>query len=827
MVNIENAEKEFEDLIDANETVKNIATEMTSEQKEAETEARDAGINVEKMVEIGYEAYCGESLPQEEPPCDNSGLIVGTPQQKEEERRKAIQANIDDIIHGQKPRRLYDPETDNYIVYQDGIPGAEDCCGVANMKQVEELSLIEFIRDYRQHHSGKFFTYDELLNRGNLSRIQKGYNEILKMFVVAYNEYNGTKEKPGKVSWQFVFKLIMETGDVGNMKMEFIDLTVLGYYHHTGAEAGYWKLESPDKKKWSEPILKIGRLLGVDEKNYEDLVHKQLQAESQTYEVKRDINLIPAKNGVVDISNVKTTFISKTEWKAEGFDFTPYLLPDGSENPEYVAKYKNKYFTNKLGTNWNPDAKNINLNDREPGYIWSVDQHLRDVTEDGEHKEAAILALWQVMNACFRGAVLDHGVILSDKSDDQEGGGGKSSIIYIIEYTIGTDDLYIDRTVDKICSGERFSLPKFDKGVLCILSHETKSTGQRAKIQGTDTWKALYRADGQTIFFELKGVDGKDIKIMVTFLLACNSLPSIDSEDDAIWRNIILVAFPHTFATLTDENGNKVTRKYVNTDYITRDEVREYVLFKALSLGPISDINPEAVEHGTELLNEKRGTADPVRSFLNQFLPTLKGKKHSIKWVFPFYHDIWSPETGHIHPVTEEEFKRRFISYTKTPKGEGWKLIEDDKNQKGTKLQKPTPCERYLGRLYEKHIGNIGQYIDGTNMLGEGSWIHNKEQVEKRIYGSYIERVGEAAGFEQEEMTPEQEAEEFAEYVAALYFMAGRRHEPMAPDQEPNFDEWKSKGNKKPIARFYSRSGFPTVRITTAAEETAATTATI
>ena len=57
MVNIENAEKEFEDLIDANEAVKNIATEMTPEQKEAKTEARDAGINVEKMVENGYEAY--------------------------------------------------------------------------------------------------------------------------------------------------------------------------------------------------------------------------------------------------------------------------------------------------------------------------------------------------------------------------------------------------------------------------------------------------------------------------------------------------------------------------------------------------------------------------------------------------------------------------------------------------------------------------------------------------------------------------------------------------------------------------------------------------
>ena len=52
MVNIENAEKEFEDLIDANEAVKNIATEMTPEQKEAKTEARDAGIKLHSLMTL-------------------------------------------------------------------------------------------------------------------------------------------------------------------------------------------------------------------------------------------------------------------------------------------------------------------------------------------------------------------------------------------------------------------------------------------------------------------------------------------------------------------------------------------------------------------------------------------------------------------------------------------------------------------------------------------------------------------------------------------------------------------------------------------------------
>lgn len=775
----------------------------------------------EEAAEMDGEEYCGATDDgEEDAPKDEDGFIIGTEAQKQNEQLKAFQKNIDDILHGRKPKMMYNPENGRYEEHPEGVPGAEDLATIVSVNQFEELAMIEYVRDYKQRHGGRFYQFDDLLKRRHITQIIKDYTLIYKLFFNGYNNIWGDKQKPPKLSWQVIFLLIMNTGDVGNMQLENVDAEVLGYYQHTGEDAGIWKLETGERRTWAEPILKIGRLFGISERNYEDLVHKQLQAEAPRHQIKHDVNLVPAANGVVDIRDVKPNFKSPTQWEpAAEIPFIPNLLEDGTENPEYLEKYKDKYFTYKLGTKWNPNAKNIDLNDREPGYIWSVDKHLKDVTEDGANKNAAILAIWELINACIRGAVLDHSPILCDGSDDQEGGGGKSSILFMIERTIGVKRLYIERSLDTICSGERFSLPGFDKGILCILSPETESKGKGRAIKATAIWKALFRADGQTIFVEAKGIDGKDVELLTQYVLACNTLPVVDSEDDAIWRNIILIIFPHNFATLKDENGKDVTRKYINKDYINREEVREYVLYKALSLGAVSDINAEAVQHGKDLLDEKRGTSDSVRTFLKEFLSRLKGDKHSVRQAFQYYHDIWSRETGHKLPVAEDTFLQKLKSFLHTKEGSGWILKEATS---GTKISKTAPAERYLGRLYEFNIGDIRDYIDGTNALGEGLWkFQHYEGAKSRFYGLYLERTSEAATIEPQEMTPEQEDEAIAAYNAGLLLNAWGTGEPVKV-LKPY--EWIAKG--KPLTKFYTVNGLSKARFTMTTEPTteAATT---
>ena len=775
-----------------------------------------------EAAEMNGEEYCGENLPEEEPPKNSGGMILGTAAQKEQERREAIKNNAISYVKGFKPRFQYDPEQDKYIEHQDGRPGAERFGPVVDFSDLEKRAMEEYIDDYRAHNGGKFYQFGDIMNRATMSIIKAGYYEILAEFQRAYNAVNNTHEKlPKTVSSECLWMLMEATGDIFNIKRAMNNRVSIGYYNHTGENAGIWstdKNDDPDetaKDANLKTITKLGDMLGVKETGYAAKVYNHLKSSLPEVVYTENKNIRPVKNGVVILSdNVKTNFEGRTKWTAENVEFVPYTLDDGSENPDYCERFKSYGFIYKLKGNWNPDAVDP-VETYIDNFVCSVDKLILDIAEDGEHKEAAFLAIFQSINSSLRGYSLSHKPLFGDGTLSGNGGGGKDTILDMIKNCIGLDQVF-SATIDDICN-DNFEMDGIDDDKIFACSSETRSNGSGAGMKCSDTFKILMRREGLNVKAKHKKTK-RNIKFTGPFIPAFNGTLKFDTYDEAVLRNCFLIKFEHRF-TKKDENGKTHNRDFIRDEYIPRQDVIDYITTKALSLGPISDYDPEAIEIGEKYLTKIIKGKDPVYECLNEWNERVTGDLHSVEWLYTYY-EYWRKVNGYQGQYNRTNFMMKLNNWIEDMEP-GWKL----EHKKEKRLPKDMKEDYYLGILKRKAPDVIGKFIEGETADGKGVWSYWVTSGNAKISGDYL--IREKSGIENEppEMTAEQEAEEFGRYIAALYMAAARRNEPMTPDKEPDFDEWKAKGKEKPLARFYSRSGFPTVRFTTAATEAAITTA--
>ena len=722
------------------------------------------------------------------------------------------------MVRGQRPEFLYNPQTDSYDRYPGGIEGTQERGIATEFSDLEKLAAEEFIRDYRQRHGGRFVTYDELVFVTTASKIKAEYNRTLYTFIDAFNDSPFTrkdakKKTPSSLSAEAGWMLIEATGDVRILHRKEGTGEVLGFYHHYGKHAGTWTLDergkgSDGKLTDAKSIVKVCSQFGIKEKGAPALIYANLQnigagedgtTTEDDIEIGVHAKLIPCGNGVVDITNVKTTFTNpeKTEWAATGFEFEPYLNDDGTENESYTRKYKNVGFVYKLATDWNPNATSITLTAPD-GYSWSVDKGLAEMTEEGEGKNAAIRALWELANACIRGTGLNQNPILTDGTRLGNGGGGKSTFLRLIAAVIDliTNKLAVFRNIDVLCD-KQFGLQGLENLVLAIFGNESKSNDKAgdAGISGTDRWKALMRHDPLTI--DRKCLPMVDVKILAPFVQAVNGGLKLQTNDAASWRGVFAIMFPKRFTTELDKDGNKIDRRYISDDWVLRKEVREYVLYKALSLGAITDYNPEAIARGEKNLSEVRTERNTVYEYMNEWGSTVLGDRHILDFVFDHYR-LWCQQTNHRGGgVPSGEFARRVGEWIDTCHP-GWKLIEN--NTKGVKFKKKLPAERYLAEIklnMNKGRRDIGQFV---GVISEDGFGHYKSEWTqgKKFTGAYLDRDG-AVVQELTATSPEEETQYYGEWLAHWFFEHANDfyYNHLNPNDRPTKEDWIKAGKPR------------------------------
>lgn len=252
----------------------------------------------------------------------------------------------------------------------------------------------------------------------------------------------------------------------------------------------------------------------------------------------------------------------------KAYPFTPYTI-GGKVNPEFVEKYGEEIRLKKLAVRWNPNAVNPTIT-MPDGKTWDIEQQIRETFTDerGQVINAAVEAWWTFMAMVCRGINGRKTVLLQNARGMAGGQNGKSTLLDLVRSIVGTRNVL---SVKMESIGERFSLAGLDRK-LAVVADE--SDGAIEKIAKAADLKLLI--SGEPVPIEGKGKDIYYYAYGGPIAFAINGYLRSAAKDDAYYERFLVIPFDHEFAV-----GGR--RKYIKDDYIKRQNVLEYVVYKALT----------------------------------------------------------------------------------------------------------------------------------------------------------------------------------------------------------------------------------------------------
>lgn len=362
-----------------------------------------------------------------------------------------------------------------------------------------------------------------------------------------------------------------------------------------------------------------------------------LDANAPVCTLTEDPDLIPVNNGIF---NYKTKELM-------------------SFSPDYV-------FVSKSNVNYNPDACNVIVHNSVDGSDWDVETWIAELSDDSE----VVKLIWQMIGAVIRPNVRWNKVLCLYS---ERGNNGKGTLCELLRGICG--------------EGRHTSLSFSDFG------HEFK-------LEALSHVSAVITDENATGFFsrataELKAVITND-KVLINrkyknpiairfrgLMVQCiNDLPKFSDKSESLYRRFLFVPFDKCFTGYE--------RKYIKADYLHRQDVLEYVLYKVLNTNFYAFDEPRA---SRLLLSDYKISNDPVRDFLDDILPQC------VWSIIPyaFLYDLYKSWFSYNCPSGQPLGKRNFIHAVKNiliddPE---WSVRED-------------AC--YVGKLMDAHEPLIYKY---------------------------------------------------------------------------------------------------------------------
>lgn len=335
---------------------------------------------------------------------------------------------------------------------------------------------------------------------------------------------------------------------------------------------------------------------------------------SQRVPVNTDPDLIPVNNGIFDYK------------KKELLKF----------NPDYVC-------ISKINTNYNPNAKNIFI--EENNDIWDIESWMNDLFEN---KSDEVLCMWQIIGLMIRSNVPSKKVFLFY---NRSGNNGKGTICELIRGIMGAencastsiDDFNKEFGIEELIGKKAIITDENDVGVFHQRMGLFKSAITREPIKITRKY--------------MKSVD----YVFQGNMIQCiNELPNTNDISGSMERRIQIIVFNKHF-----EVGEK---SYIKDDYLQRKEVREYVLYKVLTL--LEDYDKAIVTESSKVaLEEYKESTDSAYLFWNEVKDDLTWDVVPFNLLFSIYngwYDEFMPSgsrVGRNYMLGIRKFTERIKGY--------------------------------------------------------------------------------------------------------------------------------------------------------------------
>lgn len=318
-----------------------------------------------------------------------------------------------------------------------------------------------------------------------------------------------------------------------------------------------------------------------------------------------DKDLIAVNNGVFDFKN-------------------KILLPF---NPQYIFLAKSK-------VNYNPKAVNVVIHNDTDGTDWDVESWMSDLSDDPE----IVDVLWEILSAIVRPFVRWN---KSAWFYSSTGNNGKGTLCELMRSLCG-DGSYAAIPLTEF--GKDFALEPLTRVNAIIVDENDVG----AFIDKAANLKAIITNDVIPINRKFKTAISYQY---YGFMVQClNEFPRVKDKSDSFYRRQLFIPFDKCFT------GNE--RKYIKNDYLHRQDVLEYVLYRVLHMDFYSLSEPTACKN---VLSEYKDFNDPVREYLLEMTPRFVWDLVPGTFLYSLYKS-WFRKTN---PSGSVESQSTFIGHVK------------------------------------------------------------------------------------------------------------------------------------------------------------------
>lgn len=317
---------------------------------------------------------------------------------------------------------------------------------------------------------------------------------------------------------------------------------------------------------------------------------------------------------------------------------TNELLPF---DPGYVS-------LSKIKTDYNVLATSPTIMNPDDGTVWTLDQWLSELVDNDPDR---IKQLWQIISAALNpGRVYDKCVIFHSTV----GNNGKGTLGQLIKNVIGGRNLYAALPI--VGFSDRFRVAQL-VGKICNIGDENP-VGQY--LDSIAQFKAAITGDD--IQIEYKGRDAYPLQVRMLNIQMMNSSLLTKDKSESAYRRFLIVPFTHSFTG--------IERKYIKHDYMNRQEVKEYVLKKALEMPVVTDfiVTPE----NNAALYAQKVENNSVYEFMEDVYVDLQWSVLPIKFLYDLYVEWSSKYNLNGKPVKKSIFVDYVTNYLNERNDDAW-----------------------------------------------------------------------------------------------------------------------------------------------------------
>lgn len=402
-----------------------------------------------------------------------------------------------------------------------------------------------------------------------------------------------------------ILKKYLITAVIGDSDKE-VDRSLIYFYNiDTGI---YSALTRPIEKL----CLAVDRRAGMRERKE---AIEYIRLESPRKSLNTDSHLIVCNNGI----------FNKNTGKLEPF------------SPNY-------FFTAKIATDYNPDAKEPIYND------WRASEWFKQLSDNDKAKYTLI---WQLIASAFNGNFLQPYAFFL--VDDGIGRTGKGTFQEMLMSVVGPGNFASLRLKE---FESEFKLASA-VGVSLIIGDDNNPNDYHEE---NSNFKSM--VTGDIILVNPKGLPPYTAKSHALIVQSMNGLPKLKDTTGGNLRRFIVIKFNHQYEDTPE--GRRI-----KDDYIKRKEFREWLLKEAVKV----DIEHLAITDESKSAVEKLKTEnDPVAFFMETYFPELKSERIPTAFLFKFYQATNKLETGQIGSMTQRTFTKKVIKLLPP----GWSYSKKD-----------------------------------------------------------------------------------------------------------------------------------------------------